>query len=46
MGFFLLWRKQEVMVDFGFQGLEIVGGGEFGEVSEEEFVGLFAVHDF
>lgn len=34
------------MVDFGFEGLEICGGGELGEVREEEFVSVFAVHDF
>ena len=34
------------MVDFGFEGLKILGGGELGEVREEEFVGVFAVHNF
>ena len=35
-----------MMVNFGFESLEIFCGGERGEVSEEKLVCVFAVHGF
>jgi hypothetical protein len=45
-GFPFLGRKSQVLLDFGFHVLKFLGGSDFRQALEEQFVGAFSFHDF